>query len=105
MESNQRDSIKRTVVLGPPAEMPSSDDIVEDEADDGSRDVVDGGGRGHVAGTGEDDGHVDILPERVGPLAGKNPGDGRSNGADEEEVDQWMVHLARREHVGGTKKR
>jgi hypothetical protein len=90
------------VVLGPPAEVPSSNNVVEDEADDSSRDIIDGCSWRHVTGTSEDDGHVDVFPERVGPLASENPRDGRGDGTDEEEVDQGMVHLAGREHVGGT---
>lgn len=43
--------------------MPPSDHIVENEADNSSGNIVDGGGWRHVSGTSENDGHVDVLPE------------------------------------------
>jgi len=49
---------ENVVVLGPPREVTAADDVLEDEASDGPRDVVDSTGRGNQAGTGEDNGEA-----------------------------------------------
>ena len=46
------------VVLGPPREVTAADDVLEDEASDGPRNVVDSAGGMNQAGTGEDDGEA-----------------------------------------------
>jgi hypothetical protein len=52
-----------TVVLRPPAEVVATNSIVEDEADDHGRYVVEGRPRGQVASTPKDDREVDVLEE------------------------------------------
>ena len=51
VESGRQD----VVVLGPPGEVTATDNIVENESDDGPGDVVDGSGRRNVASSIEDD--------------------------------------------------
>jgi hypothetical protein len=52
-----------TVVLCPPVKVASTDDIVEDKADEHPEHVVKGGRRRHVARAAEGDWEIDVLEE------------------------------------------
>ena len=100
--------------------MTATDNIVEDESDDGPRDVVDSRGRGDSSGSGEDDGEakdrdknmskdggknkclLDVTEHGVGPLEGDQVDDGGESSADEEEEDESVVDLALRELTSRT---
>jgi hypothetical protein len=75
-----------TVVLGPPAEVSPSDDVVKHEADNSRRDKVDRSCRWDAGSTREDDGHVDILNPGVGEVFCEEVRNRRCNSTDEEEV-------------------
>jgi hypothetical protein len=87
-----------TIVLCPLAKVSSSDNVLEDESNDSPRHIVDGGGGRNETGSVEDDGHVDILvPPPVGVLLRHDPGENRSDRADEEEEEKAVVCLPFRE--------
>jgi len=93
---------KDVVVLGPPREVTPTDNILEDEPDDGPGDVVDGGGGGDEASTAEDDGEVEVAHPALGPLLCRKPGEDGGDEADDEEQAECVVHLALGELPGGT---
>jgi len=101
------------VVLGPPREVTTSDDVLEDETNNSPWDVVDGTGRGDGASSAEDDGEVDVAHEAVGELLCQEKSENGHDEADEEEDTESIVDLALRElpsrsdntpdNTGGTK--
>ena len=82
------------VVVRPPAAVPVSEELVEDETDDAPGRVVERGGGRDLAGAAEDEGHVDVAEGGAGEHAREHVEDGWGDGADEEEVQQVVVHLA-----------
>jgi hypothetical protein len=68
--------------------MNTTDDVVEDEADDGPGDVVDSRAGRDAADAGEQDGDVDVAEEREGVAAGEEvEGDGEESTDEEEPTD------------------
>jgi hypothetical protein len=55
--------MKLTVILGPPAKVAPTDDIIKDKADEHPGHVVKRGCRRQVARAGEDEREVEILEE------------------------------------------
>lgn len=75
--------------------------MVEDEAHNGGRDVVDGSKRGDTDHSSEDDGHIDVLEPGVRIPAIEGPGDDGRDSAHDEEVEQRSVQTPGAEYVGG----
>lgn len=87
----------RTVVLRPPRKVAPADDIVEDEANDRPRHVVDGGGRWNETRPIEDDGEVHIAQYRVWPHPRSNiPKHGQCDAQHEKEHEP-VIDLTTRE--------
>ena len=82
------------VVLGPPGEVTPADDILEQEADDGPGNVVDGAGGGDGTSSVEDDGEVDVAEPAVGPFQANDVGDERAEDTNEEEEGEgWKIQM------------
>lgn len=71
--------------------MATADNVAEDEPDDSPWHVVDGARWGDEACAVEDDGEVNVLYRRVGPLKVNEVGDERASSADQEEEYKTAV--------------
>jgi len=80
--------------------MSFSDDIVEDETDNGGRHNIDCSCRRHRLHGTEENGRVDVLGPRVREPFCKEVWNHRRDGTNKEGVQQWMIHLAGAKHVG-----
>lgn len=82
--------------------MPSSNDILEEEANNCPWHVVHGGGGRNESRSREDDGEIDVFDERVWILARNEVACNGKERANEEEEDERVVYLAFRELEGGS---
>lgn len=89
------------VEAAPPAEVPVPDPVLEDEADDAPREVVEGRGRRDGAGAAKDERGHEVLERRLGPAAGGEVDDDGHDGADAEEDEQARVHMPGGEDASG----
>jgi len=80
--------------------MSFSDDIVEDETDNDGGHKIDCGCRRHGLHAIEEKRYIDVLGPRVREPFCKEVWNHRRNSTDKEEVQQWMIHLARTKHIG-----
>lgn len=80
--------------------MTPSNVVLEDESNDTPWHVVDRGGRGNEASSGEDDREVDVLEHRVGVSPGDEVGDAWSDRTDKEEENEPVVDLTMGELKG-----
>jgi hypothetical protein len=82
-----------TAVLCPPVKVASTDDIVEDKADEHPEHVVKGGGRRHVVRAAEGHWEIDVLEETYPELLVQYPLEQWCKDADKEEEDEAIVEL------------
>ena len=82
-----------TVVLCPPVKVASTDDIVEDKADEHKERVVKGGPRRYVGRAVEGDWEIDILEETYSELLVQYPLEQWRKDAGKEEEDEAIVEL------------
>lgn len=65
--------------------MTSAEDVLEDKADDGPRDVVDSAGGRNGTSSVEDDREVDVAEPAVGPFQAEEVGNNGAENTNEEE--------------------
>ena len=73
--------------------MASTDDIVEDKADEHPEHVVKGGRRRHVGREAERDWEIDVLEETYSESLVQNPLEQWCKDTDKEEEDEAIVEL------------
>lgn len=87
------------VVLEPPARLPPPDEEVEDGAHDSPAVVDEHRRRREHSGSAEDEGEVDVSPDRAGITLGEEPRDDGCDGADQPEPLQTAVEGLAGEHA------
>lgn len=90
---------RRTIVLGPPAKVAPTDDIVEDKADEHPGHKVERRRRRQATRAGEDDWESDVFEEIDLELLVQDPLNQRQNEPGQEEEDEAVVQLAVREQT------
>jgi hypothetical protein len=80
-----------TVILQPPFQVATTDDVVEQEADEYPRDVVQRCRRWHIAGTIEHDREVEVPKKRHLKLLVESPLDKWRNSTGHEKEDKAVV--------------
>ena len=73
MRGSKKKRARLTVILCPPAEVATTNDIVEHEANEDPRYIVEGRCRRHVTSTSEDKREVKILEESKVELLVQHP--------------------------------
>jgi hypothetical protein len=86
-----------TVVLCPPAKTASTDDIVEDKADEHKEHVVKRGRRRYGSRVAEGNWEIDVLEETYSELLVQYPLEQWCKDADKEEDDKAIVDLTVRQ--------
>ena len=95
------DARQLTVILRPPREVTTADDVVEEEADEAPGDVVGGCRWRDETRSAKDDGEVNVTDEAALPLQLDEILRERTKEADEEEEHEAVVDLALRELARG----
>jgi len=85
---------QNVVVLCPPGEVTTADDVLEDESNDTPCNVVDSVGGRNVTSAREDDGEVEVTNPALRVLLGQEPSNDGADEAKEEEEGQSVVNLS-----------
>lgn len=94
-----RETKRRTVILGPPAKVAPTDDIVEDKAEEHPGHIVERRRRGHATRADEDDREAEVLEEIEFELFVQDPLNHRCDESGQETEGEAVVQLTVREQT------